>query len=512
MGRECKVLIVDDEFITRQGISHMIMWEQEGFSIVGEASNGQEGIEMIEKYQPDIVLADIVMPVLNGIEFSMILQEKYPNIKLIILSSYDNFEYVRTTLLNGAVDYVLKPTLNPEILLRALKKAAAGIPGFSLDRRESVALETQMERYLTGYQDTILETEYKERFPYMPFRILAGNMKKACGSNTRQWEKAQELMIRHLQKNGFEKLGTFYLEQEVFFCVINYKKPDEIFLIETLKEGAEKAGKVAENLFLVLSNGFTEFSGIRDIYEKEVKQALEQKFYFADKFLIEQREYITKEAERFRYEEYAELLKKHQFSQAMVLLKDYMEYLCRCRYDAYQCKNLFKNLLYNLLMEMEKCGVKSEELRRLYFKKTDKTESAKEFLLCCREITEELDAMVSECRHNEDSRIEEMKEYIKTHYKERLELADLAEEFSFNYHYISSYFNQHMQEGFSGYLNMVRIEKSCQLLKDSSMPISAVSMEVGYSDHGYYCRIFKKLKGETPSQYRRKSRTEEGNW
>lgn len=277
MGRECKVLIVDDEFITRQGISHMIMWEQEGFSIVGEASNGQEGIEMIEKYQPDIVLADIVMPVLNGIEFSMILQEKYPNIKLIILSSYDNFEYVRTTLLNGAVDYVLKPTLNPEILLRALKKAAAGIPGFSLDRRESVALETQMERYLTGYQDTILETEYKERFPYMQFRILVGNMKKACGSNMRQWEKAQELMIRHLQKKGFEKLGTFYLEQEVFFCVINYKKPDEIFLIETLKEGAEKAGKVAENLFLVLSNGFTEFSGIRDIYEKEVKQALEQK-------------------------------------------------------------------------------------------------------------------------------------------------------------------------------------------------------------------------------------------
>ena len=61
MGRECKVLIVDDEFITRQGISHMIMWEQEGFLLVGEASNGQEGIEMIEKYQPDIVLADIVM-------------------------------------------------------------------------------------------------------------------------------------------------------------------------------------------------------------------------------------------------------------------------------------------------------------------------------------------------------------------------------------------------------------------------------------------------------------------
>lgn len=511
MGRECKVLIVDDEFITRQGISHMIMWEQEGFLLVGEASNGQEGIEMIEKYQPDIVLADIVMPVLNGIEFSMILQEKYPNIKLIILSSYDNFEYVRTTLLNGAVDYVLKPTLNPEILLRALKKAAAGIPGFSLDRRESVALETQMERYLTGYQDSISEAEYKERFPYMQFRVLAGNMKKSCGNNTRQWDKVQEILIKYLYKNGFEKLCTLYLEQEVFFCVINYKKPDEMFLIEKLKEGAEKAGKIAENLFLVLSDGFTEFSRIRDIYEKEIKQSLEQKFYFAEKFLIEQGEYVTAEAERFHYEEYAGLLKNHQFSQAMALLKEYMEYLCQCRYDAYQCKNLFKNLLYNLLMEMEKCGVKSEELRRAYFKKTDKTEREKEFLLCCSEITEELSSMVPDSRHSEDFRIEEMKEYIRTHYMEKLELADLAEEFSFNYHYISSYFNQHMQEGFSGYLNMVRIEKSCALLRESSMPISDVSMEVGYSDHGYYCRMFKKLKGETPSQYRRKSRTEAGH-
>lgn len=107
------------------------------FQIVGEASNGQEGLEMIEKYQPEIVLADIVMPVLNGIDFSLILQEKYPDIKLIILSSYDNFEYVRTTLLNGAVDYVLKPTLNPEILLRALKKAARGFRVFSWTGRKN---------------------------------------------------------------------------------------------------------------------------------------------------------------------------------------------------------------------------------------------------------------------------------------------------------------------------------------------------------------------------------------
>ena len=101
----CKVLIIDDEFIMRQGMKHMLEWEKEGFQIVGEATNGQEGLDLIEKLEPDIVLADIVMPVLDGIEFSQILKQKYPGIQLIILSSYDKFEYVKSTLLNGASDY-----------------------------------------------------------------------------------------------------------------------------------------------------------------------------------------------------------------------------------------------------------------------------------------------------------------------------------------------------------------------------------------------------------------------
>lgn len=76
MAGYCKVVIIDDEYIMRQGMKHMLDWEKEGFQIVGEASNGQEGLEVIEKTLPNIVLADIVMPVLDGIEFSEILQKK----------------------------------------------------------------------------------------------------------------------------------------------------------------------------------------------------------------------------------------------------------------------------------------------------------------------------------------------------------------------------------------------------------------------------------------------------
>lgn len=78
MAEYCKVVIIDDEFIMRQGMKHMLDWEKEGFQIVGEASNGQEGLEVIEKTKPNIVLTDIVMPVLDGIEFSEILNKRFP--------------------------------------------------------------------------------------------------------------------------------------------------------------------------------------------------------------------------------------------------------------------------------------------------------------------------------------------------------------------------------------------------------------------------------------------------
>lgn len=80
----CKVLIVEDEFIMRQGMKHMLEWEKEGFTIVGEASNGQEALELIEILRPDIIICDIVMPILNGVDFSKMVQKDYPDLQIII--------------------------------------------------------------------------------------------------------------------------------------------------------------------------------------------------------------------------------------------------------------------------------------------------------------------------------------------------------------------------------------------------------------------------------------------
>ena len=90
-------------------------------------------------------------------------------------------------------------------------------------------------------------------------------------------------------------------------------------------------------------------------------------------------------------------------------------------------------------------------------------------------------------------------------YIEDLKLEDLGEKFGFSYNYLSAYFNQQMNEGFNDYLNRVRIHKACEILQDLTVPVAQVSALVGYSGHSYFCRVFKKYTGKTPSEWRRDS-------
>ncbi|MEY8310142.1 response regulator [Erysipelotrichaceae bacterium 51-3] len=98
------VLLVDDELIIRQGMEYLIDWEKEGFHLVGKVKNGQEALEAIEKQTPDIVITDIEMPVMSGLDLAEILARSHPEIRMIMLSAHSDFDYVRPAFSLGAVD------------------------------------------------------------------------------------------------------------------------------------------------------------------------------------------------------------------------------------------------------------------------------------------------------------------------------------------------------------------------------------------------------------------------
>ena len=179
MESYCKILIIDDEIIMRQGIKYLLDWEKEGFQIAGEASGGREGLELVEELQPHIILCDMVMSGMDGVEFTEIVKKKYPNIQIIILSGYDNFEYVRSSLMNGASDYILKPMLKPETLLETLRRTAKKIPGFRFAPGKTASVENLLERYLLGMG---VPAEGLERaFNHSFFRLYGANLKRNPG-------------------------------------------------------------------------------------------------------------------------------------------------------------------------------------------------------------------------------------------------------------------------------------------------------------------------------------------
>lgn len=160
-----RVLIVDDEVLVRIGIKHSIAWEQNGFELIGEASDGKEALEMIQKLAPDIVILDINMPVLNGIEVLRELKEQKYKGKVIVLTCFNEIEYARSAMKYGASDYVLKTTLNTDELLNALLDLEFDDNNFNepltLPSREKMSEEEAVTRILEGYESDFQSKKLK---------------------------------------------------------------------------------------------------------------------------------------------------------------------------------------------------------------------------------------------------------------------------------------------------------------------------------------------------------------
>ena len=124
-----KVFLVEDEIIMREGIRQNIEWEKEGFEFVGEASDGELAYPLIQKLKPDILITDIRMPFMDGLELSRLVKQELPEIKIIILSGYDEFEYAKEGINIGITDYLLKPIAGAK-LLEAVKKVEKSLLRF----------------------------------------------------------------------------------------------------------------------------------------------------------------------------------------------------------------------------------------------------------------------------------------------------------------------------------------------------------------------------------------------
>ena len=504
-----KVLIVDDEYIMRQGLKYMIDWEQEGFEIVGEATNGAEALRCIESLAPQIIICDIVMPQLDGVDFSEAVHRMYPRIQTIILSGYDKYEYVRHTLINGVVDYILKPTLNPGELRRVLQKAVERIPGARMGGEPgAVHYEHLVERYLLGH-DSVWNRELNGKcFTASYLRMFA----VTSGRESENDRDVNEVLYQKLQRDLAGDTWTpvrkmwISLKDGLFCVVLNYELSGEKGMLKDLETIMQQMKLLCPGVFGILSRRMDRPEDLRKVYQQDILRNAERAFYYrGSSFLVSsgKEEEETPQIEKFDFFKYNHLLNNKQYREALALLGEYNRRAVDGQMDVYRLKNQMKNMIYHFLDFLQLGDEVQEEYRKKYFRAVNQALYAEDYLECVEGILGEMERMSGQTGQQTDARIDKILAYIEKNYREDLKLEDLAGEFNFNYHYLSAYFSQQMQEGFSDYLNRVRINKACKLLQESTLPISQISSEVGYAEHSYFCRVFKKITGETPSVWRR---------
>ncbi len=306
-----KVLIADDEYIMRQGLKYIINWEDEGYEIVGEASNGQEAFALTQELCPHIVICDIVMPVLDGVDFSQLIHENYPNIQLIILSGYDKFEYVKNTLMNGAVDYILKPTLTPDGMRSTLKKASERIPGYCLDEKDKGnSLGRSIERFLIGQDQELPAERLSQQFQHGCYQLYAVNIKKENTARARNLQAVSitKVLYQKIERELQEFKNVHYLQmmlrEEVACILLNYDESSSVKVMMQLKQLNDKLLDICSSLLGVCSRRFVSYRQLYDIYQRDISENVDKAFYYPNMKLLmaEDLEKDSKTAKKERFD------------------------------------------------------------------------------------------------------------------------------------------------------------------------------------------------------------------
>ncbi|QJC51425.1 response regulator transcription factor [Paenibacillus albicereus] len=514
----CNVLIVDDELLARQGIKHLLDWESEGFRIVGEASNGKEALELIERLSPHILITDIVMPVMDGEELAREVRIRHPEIRMIVLSSFSEFDYVRSTFQSGVQDYILKPKLDAQKLLAALKKMAAGIPelrGMRMGGPKQQSLRALLDKAAAGFplgDGADGARLLQEQLPHPAFAVFGARLdadSPASGTSA-AWKERLEAQLAELPEAGrFAAAAELGAGRDLVRALLNFD-PADLPLLEAWLERLEaSAAEAGWPVLGALAGPFDSLSGLHAAIER-LPDLMERRFFHPERrfFATLPSSAGADAGAPFDASAFEAELGGQQFEAAFARLR-----VLAASLDGFQgmrvqeLKSFIGHHLFHVIVALlrhQYPAAALDERKYAYFRDIHEARSAQEAGQTMLRFLEEAESCVAARQRPGGSQaMQKLLAYIQEHYAEPLHLADVAQHFHFSPSYLSNYFASHNKEGFSEHVNRVRIEQACRLLADTDGTIADIATRVGYADNSYFTKVFRKYMDQSPSQYRR---------
>lgn len=503
-----RVMIVDDEAILRTGIMHLCNWSEYGIEIVAQASNGQEAIDHMESAAPHIVITDIVMPVMDGIEFSKIMKVKYPDIKIIVLSSYSEYDYVREVFKYGVTDYLLKPKVSASELI-TLIQSLCGTVNLSLTENYRPNLDSSLilSQWLDHDSSPSSESQKILSNYYQGNSFTLAKSSTSLLLSRTNWSQSQmehtllSLAAEHLSGLTY----SFIFLKTEFLILLNYDGIMAQNMSLLIEQFAVVIKEKLVYISFLLSNPFETIEQIKEEHLR-LTPYLGKLIYFPEHIVVHENEIInSNEKATFDLNQFTSCLRIFAIDDAKEQLKAFFLKVSSTQtYDEYSLKRLCQNLIYTAMSTLEHIKQPVTEFgssRLKLFKTIDLAYSIVE-LECI--LIQFLDSLKSSMKSTDQQStiLHQIYEYVNEHYANEISLSEMANTLHLNYSYLSSYFKQRTQENLTTYISRVRIDKAKELLMDPRLSVSEISRLSGFSEHNYFSKVFKKMTGLTPVEFR----------
>ena len=536
-----RTFLAEDEIVVRENIKKMVPWEQYGFELVGEASDGEMALPLIKKLKPDLLITDIKMPFMDGLTLSKVVRKELPDIKIVILSGYDDFNYAKEAISIGVEDYLLKPITKNAFLERLCeirkryeheKSQREYYEQFyrEIQEYEQNSSRDFFEGLISGTMDAgeIYRRADKmgldivaEAYNILIFTLESESTAAGQSETYSEWEarareKIEALFADHsyamLFRNNVFSYGVLVKEQK------ENQGENTRVCVESIRD-ALSDGPTEQSWFIAAGEPVERLSNVKRSYNTAMQTFARR--YLYDGHILYYRD--LKEEEMAKDDgRYLKKVDINAIDPAIIqkflssglkeetgnFVRDYFhaigkEPLTSMVFRSY----VILNIRFSVLSFLNRLGYGAAALEES--EKENALEQGGVSMETAMDYAEKILQKAIEIRDKNSgnknrSILENSIEYIKNHYMdENMSLNAVAQVANISANHFSALFSQNIGQTFIEYLTGIRMEHAKELLRCTGKRASEIALEVGYKDSHYFSYLFKKTQGMTPSDYRK---------
>ncbi|MCM1124647.1 MAG: response regulator [Eubacterium sp.] len=529
-----RIMLVDDEEEVRKAIIHNMDWEALGFELAGDAENGEDALEKLDQLEPDVVITDIRMPYMDGLTLTARIREKYPSMKILIFSGYDDFEYAQQAIKLNVTEYILKP-VNSEELAAILKRIRKSLDE-EIEQRQNIdslresymnSLPILRELFLNdlvrGISDTAAAEEKLREYKMdilnaHKWLVAVIHVEKMEQIETQELSQHQELVpisVRELMEDCLRPYCRFVIFNSaegitVIAAVDGQNSQTE--LINLLEDICKESRRLlAVTITVGVGHSSNTLQGISDSYRTAVDALGYQAIVGKGRTIyINDVEPVNRGKLRFHTRDEDELVIAIKFGPQDRIAQTVRE-LSACMEDAKvhtrQYQAYMMSVVNCLIRLMQQYDLDIEDM----FGSKNQYEELVEGICLKEEFADRIIPVA--CRMNEAMNrkrdnttrkvIQEAEEYIREHYSDpELSVETLCRHLHMSPAYFSTVFKKETGQTYINYLTEVRLNKAVELLNETDDKTYMIAQKVGYQEQNYFSYVFKKRYGVSPTKYR----------